>query len=81
MSTKAAAMVISKVNPKVNPVGVEAHMREKYGTLGSLSFAKFRRETAAARLKETNEPGYLRRMAAAHNDLVAFDEWEATNAE
>ena len=52
--------LIHEIDPTINPVGVEEHMRAEYGTLDHLSREKFAREIRVALACEERYPGYLR---------------------
>lgn len=67
---------IEKMDPAINPVGVEASMRLQYGTLDHLSRAEFLREIDVARTAEGLEPGYLRECAESYDRTEAFERWE-----
>ena len=69
-----AQKVIAQIDPGINPVGVEEHMRAHFGTLDHLSHAEFVAETKLARTCEEQQPGYLRQCAFC--DERSFDEWQ-----
>ena len=58
-----AQKLIHELDPGVNAVGVEAHMRLQYGTLDHLSREAFAEECRIARACEASNPGYLEACA------------------
>ena len=67
---------IEGLDADVNPVGIEAFMRLRYGTLDHLSLDDFKAEIAEARKAEAEEPGYLRLCADSYDRLKRFERWE-----
>ena len=70
------AKTIRKVDPTVNPIGVEASMRLQYGTLDHLSRGVFRGEIELAKACEREEPGFMRSTACSFGRGEAFDQAE-----
>lgn len=76
MNLQGYEKAISEIDPDINPVGVEAAMRQQYGVLNDLSSQTFWDEVRLARDCEQLEPGYLREAAEAQGTLERFEEWE-----
>lgn len=74
----AYADAIRRIDPTVNPVGVEASMRLQYGTLGHLGHDVFRREVEIAQACERERPGFLRGIARSFGLGEAYDRAERT---
>jgi hypothetical protein len=68
---------IRELNPKVNPAGVEASMRLRYGTLDHLDRTDFKSEIRIAIACENEEPGFLRKTAESFGMGEDFNYWEA----
>ena len=68
--------LIHKLDPTVNPAGVEASMRLQFGVLDHLDEETFEREIEIAVEAEKWEPGYLRNCASTYALGPAFDWWE-----
>ena len=75
----AYAKTIRKIDPTVNPIGVEASMQLQYGTLDHLSRGVFREEIELAKACELEEPGFLRRTADSFGMGEAFDQADVNN--
>ena len=69
--------LIRKIDPAINPAGVEASMRLQYSTLDHLPHAEFVRETRLAAAMEREEPGCLAMIAKSYGMSAEFDEWES----
>lgn len=69
-----------KIDPDVNPVGVECCMMLEYGSLGHLSEEVWKKEVAIAKACEAEEPGFLRKIADSYGMLAEFDEWQKEKA-
>ena len=67
---------IYRIDPAVNPAGVEGSMRLQYGTLDHLPHETFVAETALARQCEEASPGFLRGVAESYGMADQFDAWE-----
>ena len=72
----AYAKTIGKVDPTVNPIGVEASMRLQYGTLDHLSRGVFHEEIELAKACEREEPDFMRSTACSFGWGEAFDRAE-----
>lgn len=60
------AAIINKIDPNVNAVHVEAHMRCQYGTLDHLPRETFREEIKLFHACEREQPGYGAALAASY---------------
>lgn len=70
---------ITEIDPDINPIGAEAHMRIRFGTLDQLSREEFTAEIHDAGRIEQAEPGYLRECAESYDRLAEFTRWEKEN--
>ena len=75
---------IYRIDPTVNPAGVEGSMRLQYGTLDHLPHETFVAETALARQCEEASPGFLRGVAEIKGSFSrdaggkTVNSWEAS---
>ena len=67
---------IHRLDPTVNPAGVEASMRLQYGTLDHLAKETFVEEIQVAKAAKGEQPGYLHRVADSYGLAQDYTEWE-----
>ena len=67
---------IHEIDASINPAGVEAAMRLRYGVLDHLPREDFAFETRIARDCEQACPGFLRSAAETHGLEGDYDAWE-----
>jgi hypothetical protein len=77
MYDKLIHEIAQRLDPNLNPVGVEASMRLQYGTLSHLDHAVFVDEAKLAQEMEREKPGCLRSIAISFGMGRDFDEWES----
>ena len=69
--------LLRELAPNINPAGIEASMRLRYGTLNHLPRKTFVAEAKLAADLEVQSPGILRKIAESMGMADNFAKWEA----
>ena len=69
--------LLRELAPDLNPAGIEASMRLRYGTLNHLPRETFLAEAKLAADLEGQSPGILRKIADSMGMADDFAKWEA----
>jgi hypothetical protein len=79
MSTAIYADIISRIDPTINPYGVQGSIRLANLRMSSMWEFQFEEEIELAKQLHAQDPEFLRSAASSFGMADEFDSWEKAN--